>query len=99
MNKFIHNRYKMDLVVKECANSKINVRQLLECTNSNIGNQLFFSTGRFMTSLGKEINYVPWIQINDVYDHEIQKEAEFNLINFLCEKFKNLNNQVNIYNC
>jgi hypothetical protein len=86
-------------VVQECSYPMLNVKKILECANSNLGNKLFYSMGNYISNLKQKINYVPWIMINGVYTDQIQQEAEFNLLNFLCQKFRILNNQTNIYRC
>lgn len=36
----------------------------------------------------KEINYVPWINVNDLHSAQIQKECEFGLFNCLCKRLE-----------
>ena len=99
MSKFIYRSNQIEQIVNECSNGIVSGRKVLECANSSFGNRLFYSMGAYTSNMRPRMNYVPWLVVNGVYSDQVQYEAEHNLVSYLCRKFKNLNNQINMFAC
>lgn len=89
----------MESVVNECSNSIVNFKKIMECANSNLGNKLFYSMGLSTNNMRPRLNWVPWLVVNGYHSESLQNEAEYNLVGYLCKRFKTLNNQVNYFMC
>lgn len=98
MSRFMYRSSNMAQIVNECAGN-LNAKKILECANTNLGNKLLYSMGAFTSNMKPRVTWVPWIVVNGQHTDAIQSEAESNLVGFLCNKYKNLNNQINFYSC
>ncbi|CAL4108468.1 unnamed protein product [Meganyctiphanes norvegica] len=58
-----------------------------QCATSIEGQTLLHELGEKQAQLAPDLNYVPWIIINDVWTQEQQDAAEFGLLEVVCEAY------------
>lgn len=68
----------LNIITAECSEAS---KEIIECANSSEGDELLHNAG---LNTGSH-NYVPYIIVNDKYNINYQKEAESNLLKFLCD--------------
>ena len=62
---------------------------IYQCVRSKRGNDLLYEMGVKTLGLDPQLNYVPWININDVHTNENQFEAErVDLVQLVCKNYK-----------
>jgi interferon gamma-inducible protein 30 len=62
--------------------------KLNSCANDILGNSLLHSAGVLTDSLLPKLNYVPWIVIDKMHTNDMQKEAENDLVKYICRNYK-----------
>jgi interferon gamma-inducible protein 30 len=66
----------------------IELNPILDCANGNRGNELLYNMGVVTNNLIPKLNYVPWININDIHTSEDQNDAENkDLVELICRKY------------
>jgi interferon gamma-inducible protein 30 len=66
----------------------IELEPILKCANGIRGNELLYKMGVATNSLNPKLDYVPWININDIHSSEDQNDAEKkDLVGLICRKY------------
>ena len=75
--------------MSECASlyPQLNSDKMIDCANGPAGTQLLLSMGLYSKIRQKDLNWVPWIVINDVHTKDMQTNAENDLVTYLCQNF------------
>ncbi|XP_074640668.1 gamma-interferon-inducible lysosomal thiol reductase-like [Tubulanus polymorphus] len=79
----------IETVIKQCASTHhVDYNSLLKCANSSIGNHLEHEMALKTDALNPPHTFVPWVTLNGVHTDEIQKKAETNLLELICDSYK-----------
>jgi hypothetical protein len=74
---------------KLCAvRHSIPIKRLLECADSILGDELLFQAAKKTEFLVPKPTYIPHLVFDNSHSDKLQKEAEFDLKNFLCHNVK-----------
>ncbi len=67
----------------------MDAHKVIECASGEKGRGLLLGMGVYTKNIQKNLNWVPWIEIDGVHSDFIQKNAENDLIPFLCKYYLN----------
>jgi hypothetical protein len=74
---------------KLCAmKHSIPIQRLLDCADGSLGDELLFQAGKKTQALLPKPTYIPHLVFDNAHYDKLQKEAEFDLKNFLCRNVK-----------
>lgn len=73
----------------KCAKQfNISMGQINQCMSSRLGNDLEHAMGVKTDSLNPPHKYVPWVTLNGEHTEDIEKKAEANLVELICETYQ-----------
>lgn len=90
---YIHCMEVSDLsptdAAKKCAiDQGIDVAPILNCADSDMGDQLEHMMAQKTDALNPPHKYVPWVTLNGVHTEKIEKEAEEDLLKLICDTYQ-----------
>ncbi len=65
----------------------MDAHRVIKCASGEEGRNLLLGMGLYTKNIQKNLNWVPWIDINGEHSDFIQKNAENDLITFLCKNY------------
>ena len=82
--------YIPESVARLCSESfNMPFEPIYECARNKRGNDLLYKMGVLTLGLNPQLNYVPWINVNDIHTNENQFEAErVDLVQLICKNYK-----------
>ena len=77
-------------VARACSESlNMPLTPIYECVRNKRGNDLLYNMGVLTLGLNPQLNYVPWINVNDNHSNENQNQAErVDLVQLICNNYK-----------
>ena len=81
----------INVTAAECSKKyslSVSFEDLSKCADSSLGNSLLFASGMRTNNLVPNLNYVPWITLDNVHSEQIQNKSETNLTQFICDQYK-----------
>ena len=81
---------KPEIIAKECSDLlKMPVEPIYDCVRNKRGNKLLHDMGVLTLGLNPSLNYVPWINVNNIHTNENQKQAEHvDLVQLICKNYR-----------
>jgi interferon gamma-inducible protein 30 len=79
-----------ETVAKSCSESlNMPLAPIYECVRNKRGNDLLHQMGILTLGLNPQLNYVPWINVDDNHTNENQNQAEKgDLVQLICNNYK-----------
>ncbi|XP_052761475.1 gamma-interferon-inducible lysosomal thiol reductase-like [Mya arenaria] len=74
---------------EECASQQqIDLNPIITCANGPMGNALEHQMALQTDALNPPHKYVPWVTLNGVHTEKLERKAEEDLLNLICDTYK-----------